>query len=217
MNRIPEPEVMDGKEQSEAYALADFQSVNADFVAQMNKTFPLKECKTAIDLGCGPAEIPIMTLRKHPHLRITAVDGSSEMLKWAAKRIEKHNVKGLSLVHKTLPLPAPPVPFDLIFSNSLLHHLHDPSMLWSEVSRQGGKGTRVYIMDLCRPESEERARQIVETYASDEPAILKHDFFFSLRAAFRPDELEVQLMEAGLARLTVEQVTDRHIVVKGEL
>ena len=61
MNRIPEPEVMEGKEQSEAYALADFQSNNADFVAQMNKTFPLEECKTAIDLGCGPAEIPIMT------------------------------------------------------------------------------------------------------------------------------------------------------------
>ena len=217
MNRIPEPEVMDGKDQSEAYARADFTSVNLAFVERMAETLNLEGMNTAIDLGCGPAEIPTLLLRRFPHFSITAVDGSAAMLTWAKRRIEAENIKGLLLKHALLPLSPPTVPYDLIFSNSLLHHLHDPTILWNEILRQGASGTQVYIMDLSRPEDEMRAREIVEEYAADEADILKYDFYHSLLAAFRPNELELQLQDANLSQLRVQQVTDRHLVVSGVL
>ena len=33
-----------------------------------------------LDLGCGPADIPLMLIRRHPQLAIDAVDGAPAML-----------------------------------------------------------------------------------------------------------------------------------------
>src|SRR5262249_21178153 len=80
-------------------------------------------------------------------------------------------------------LPLPLQSFDAIVSNSLVHHMPDPFLFWNEVVRLGRPGATVLIMDLFRPESPERAREIVEKYAADEAPILKEDFYKSLCAA----------------------------------
>jgi hypothetical protein len=59
------------------------------------------------------------------------------------------------------------------------------------------------------------ARRVVELYAESESKLLQEEFYRSLLAAFRPDEVRQQLDEAGLPALTVQPVTDRHFDVFG--
>jgi len=71
-------------------------------------------------------------------------------------------------------------------------------------------------MDLIRPDSQLEARQIVERVAANEHPVLKEDFYNSLCAAFTVNEVRSQLKSAGLP-LAVEQVTERHMNIKGLL
>jgi hypothetical protein len=84
------------------------------------------------------------------------------------------------------------------------------------VTQYAAPGAAVFIMDLRRPDSRERAGALVDEYAGTEPEILRRDFFNSLLAAFRPEEVTEQLAQAGLP-LRVEVVGDRHIIVHGNM
>src|ERR1700758_1996740 len=77
-----------------------------------------------------------------------------------------------------LPLPLPS--FAALGAHSLVHHMPDPYLFWNELVRLGKPGATVLIMDLSRPESPDRAREIVERYSGSEPPVLKEDFFNSL-------------------------------------
>jgi SAM-dependent methyltransferase len=111
----------------------------------------------------------------------------------------------------------PAASYDLLISNSLLHHLHDPAVLWEELRRLGRSGAAVLVMDLFRPEDQAAAASIVAAYAADEPEVLRRDFHASLCAAFSPEEVRAQLAAAGLAELAVRTVSDRHLLVHGRL
>ena len=117
-------------------------------------------------------------------------------------------------------LPAPDLTaagYDLVVSNSLLHHLHDPGVLWNTVKHAGRRGARVVVMDLFRAGSPAAAADIVARYAGAEPEVLRNDFYNSLLAAFTPDEVRAQLGAAGLDHFTVTIVSDRHLLVAGTL
>ena len=88
--------------------------------------------------------------------------------------------------------------------------------LWQTVRRHGRPGTAVFVMDLMRPPSRAAAEVLVGTYSGNEPEVLRHDFFHSLLAAYRPDEVIAQLQQADLA-LKVEVISDRHLTVSGVL
>ncbi len=75
----------------------------------------------------------------------------------------------------------------------------------------------VFVMDLMRPGSREDAQRLVRQYADGEPRVLQNDFFNSLLAAYRPPEVEEQLAGHGLGCLSVEIVSDRHLIVFGRL
>jgi len=70
-------------------------------------------------------------------------------------------------------------------------------------------------MDLFRPASQDEAKRLVEQYASDEPEMLKEDFFNSLCASFRIEEVDEQLKQTGIENLSTEIVSDRHLIVYG--
>ena len=57
---------------------------------------------------------------------------------------------------------------------------------------------------------------LVAEHAGDESALLQEEFYRSLLAAYRPDEVRAQLAEAGLANLEVAAVSDRHLDVWGQ-
>jgi len=218
MERVPEPELMEDPAQALAYARADFAEVNQGFVDRFRATFPHLASGSVLDLGCGPADIPIRLCRVLPRVRITAVDGSEAMLAHARRAVAEADLGDrIRLLRARLPgLPLPPRSFDAIISNSLLHHLPDPYVFWQDVQRLGRPGAVVFVMDLFRPDSPERAREIVESAAAAEDPLLKQDFFNSLLAAFTPEEVRIQL-GSGLAHLECTVVSERHWLVSGRL
>jgi ubiquinone/menaquinone biosynthesis C-methylase UbiE len=218
MERIPEPELMDDVEQARAYASADFDEPNRLFVELFRSRFPDWEGEGAIlDLGCGPGDIVLRLARCYPSCDVTGLDGSAAMLAIARQSLAGSGLEDrVRFVRGVIPgaqLPRPS--YQAITSNSLLHHLHDPGALWAAVREFAGPDAPVLVMDLMRPPSSARAMEIVETYAGDEPPVLKSDFYNSLLAAFEPGEIEGQLARADMRGMQVEAVSDRHLAIWG--
>jgi ubiquinone/menaquinone biosynthesis C-methylase UbiE len=220
MKRIPEPELMDDPGQARAYAEADFEEPNRMFVDLFLDRFRDWSGQGAIlDMGCGPGDIVLRLARAFPDCDVTGLDGSAAMLDFAHAALEGSGLEDrVRFVRGLLPGAQLPRPrYQAVTSNSLLHHLHDPSVLWEAIAELSEPGAPVLVMDLMRPDSRERAGALVETYAADEPPVLKTDFFNSLLAAFEPGEIIEQLGQAGLDSLRVEAVSDRHLAVWGRM
>ncbi len=219
MERIPEPELMDDPEQARAYADADFSEPHQAFVERFAQCFKRYRPRRVLDLGCGAADVTIRFARAYPDCELTGVDGSAAMLALAHKAIRRGKLARRIRLNES-HLPAGTVPnhvFDTLISNSLLHHLHDPQVLWRAVTDYALPRAVVFVMDLRRPDTREQASRLVEVYSGDAPELLKHDFFNSLLAAYRPEEIAAQLKQAQLAPLHVAAVGDRHVVVHGYL
>lgn len=215
MLRVPEPELMDEAEQAEAYARADFAEVNRGFVAQFLERFPAFVTGHLLDLGCGPADIPIRLCQALEAVQITGVDGAEAMLKLGRQAAQRAGVQDrLRLLRTYLPAPLPG-PFDAVVSNSLLHHLPDPSTLWQSVAQLARPGAPILVMDLRRPADPEQALALQDRYSQGEPEVLRRDFLLSLHAAFTPDEIRAQLSGAGLGHLQVSLPSDRHVLIAG--
>jgi SAM-dependent methyltransferase len=220
MQRILEPELMDEFEQARAYAEADFSEPNERFVALFEAEFPGFRSGSVLDLGCGPGDIALRLARRSPVLQVHGLDGSRPMLAFGEARLrdDPQLATRVQFLHGILPgARLPRDRYDAVVSNSLLHHLHDPMVLWRAILDHGAHGAAVLVMDLFRPESAHTARKIVEAYAGGEPEVLKTDFFNSLCAAFEPGELRAQLAACGLGTLDVRTVSDRHMIVAGRL
>jgi len=218
MERRLEPELMDDADQAAAYARADFAGVNQGFVDRFRGLFPEFARGTVLDLGCGPADIPVRMARTLPGTRIVAIDGSAAMLGWGHRAVADSAVASqVDLVCCRVPsVPFAPATFDAVISNSLLHHLPDPRVFWEAISAYGRSGAPFLVMDLFRPDSPERAREIVEAGAANEAEILKHDFYYSLLAAFSLDEVRAQL-PPSLRDVRCEIVSERHWVAWGRI
>lgn len=221
MKRRPEPELMDTHDQAAAYAAADFDASNTLFIDLLRRLVPGPlEGARALDLGCGPADISIRFLRAYPGTTCDALDGSQPMLDHARTALDA--LPGLAprcrLIQDRIPSAAlASRHYDLIISNSLLHHLPDPQVLWQTLIETGKPGAPVLIMDLMRPASPGWVEALVSTYVEDEPEVLQEDFRNSLYAAFEPAEVTEQLRLAGLDALEVTVVSDRHLAVSGRL
>jgi trans-aconitate methyltransferase len=218
MKRIPEPEMMDDPEQVRAYGRADFEEPHSNFIKLLKRFCShLGHADTILDLGCGTGDITFRVGRAFPDSVIDAVDGSAAMLSYAEEELKKRTelARRVRFIHGKIQEFTSGRRYDLIVSNSLLHHLSDPTCFWLAVKRLSAAGTRVFIMDLMRPESAEEAWRLVETYSPYEPDIMKRDFYNSLLAAFEVGEVKLQLEEAGLGGFQAERVSDRHLTVCG--
>ena len=220
MQRIPEPELMSDSEQARAYACADFNEPHSMFIEKFVECFPNEDVSgDVLDLGCGPADISIRFARVFPGCIVHGVDGAQAMLDEGIKAIAHAGLsERVQLVQGVIPeLKLQKLSYETIISNSLLHHLHRPETLWGCIKHYSVPGTKVFVMDLIRPEAKDDAKRLVEMYSGDEPAILKQDFFNSLCAAFRPEEVASQLNNTGLGGLRLSVISDRHMIIYGTL
>jgi ubiquinone/menaquinone biosynthesis C-methylase UbiE len=215
--RVPEPELMDTVEQARAYADADFTEPHEAFVVRFGERFPKFRSGRVLDLGCGTADVTVRFARAYPHVRVHGVDGASAMLDEGRRLLRAAEVGDrVSLELVRLPSGAlAGASYDAVISNSILHHLADARVLWATIASTARSGAPVFVMDLCRPASTDAAQELVDRYAAGESPVLRDDFFRSLCAAYTPDEVEVQLVDAGLERFRVERAGDRHLVVWG--
>jgi SAM-dependent methyltransferase len=212
---------MDDPRQVAAYLSADFSASNQAFADAVSAAIPAMGSPrplVGVDLGCGPADPLIRLARANPTLRLTGLDGSLPMIASARGAVARAGLGDrVTLVEACIPAVAlEPGAWDLVISKDLLHHLRDPSVLWSEVRRLARPGAWVCVMDLMRSASPEAARRIVEDAAGDADPILKEDFYNSLLAAFTPEEVAAQLSRAGLD-LTIARVNERHMRIEGRL
>jgi SAM-dependent methyltransferase len=203
MKRIPEPEIMNDPEQAAAYAGPDLDNAYWLFLQYFHKYFPNPAPGDAIlDLGCGPAAIPLRLARIYPNCEIHCVDGSAHMLAQGEEAVQREGLgHQVFFFHGTLPerLPLPRDRYGIVISNSFLHHLADPTVLWNALHEYCLPYAAVLIIDLLRPASGKEARLVVDKYLPGAPPLVRHDMLLSLCAAFTLDEVAAQLQQANLA------------------
>ncbi len=219
MPRQPEPEAMDDAEEARAYAHADFAEVNQAFVERLLELAGRRARAAALDLGTGPGDIPVRLVRARPSWHVVALDASGPMLEFARQAVERAEMSAriqlLTADAKATGLTSHA--FDVVFSNSIPHHITQVHLLWAEVKRLGKSGATVLLRDLARPESPEAARSIVQHYAAHESDLLQEEYYRSLLSAYTSAEIRTQLDGAGLEAIQVAMVTDRHLDVFGQL
>jgi len=217
VERVPEPELMDDAAQALAYAGGDFAEPHERFVSLFRETFPAWHRGTVLDLGCGPADVTLRFARAYPDAVVHGVDGAPAMLRLGEAAVTAAGCAAqVRLVAGYLPgavLPA--ARYDAVISNSLLHHLADPAVLWRTIAAHATPGAPIFVMDLQRPATPGEVDALVAHYAAGEPGLLRRDFQHSLCAAYRPEEVAAQLRAAGLDRLVVRTISDRHLLVSG--
>lgn len=211
---------MEGAEQAQAYAEADFSATDQAMVERIADLYGDGLGARIVDLGCGPGNISFRLAVRYPLSEVLGVDGSGAMLAFAEARLEQEQQGSRpagSLCFQQVLLPAPGLEggYDAVVSNSLLHHLHDPQVLWRTVRQLAAPGAAVYIKDLRRPADQATLERLVATHAAQAPPVLQHDYRQSLRAAFTAPEVEEQLRQAGLEQLLVRDLDDRYLEIMG--
>jgi trans-aconitate 2-methyltransferase len=223
LERTPEPELMDAADQVAAYAAADFAASDMAVLEQFARLCGDDPGDRLLDVGCGPGNISVLLAHRWPRARVLGLDGAPRMLAVARERwLAEPSLTGrLAFVEACLPLrdtALPGAPFTAVLSNSLLHHLHDPAVLWQTVAQLAAPGAFVCIQDLRRPASPEAVEALVVSQMEGAPEVLRHDYRASLHAAFTPEEVQQQLEQAGLAgQLQVAPLQERYLLVWGKL
>lgn len=221
MERVVGPGFLQNEAEMVAYAKGDFSGPHDAFVEYFLRYFPDIRSdveQRCLDIGCGPCDVTVRMAKRFPRMIFTALDCSARMLRQATDRIgDEGLVHQIFLQELQLPGIINGGPFDNIISNSLLHQLSDPDILWNTIKSAGICGTRILIMDLKRASSIEDARIKVQNYCGDEPEVLQNDFFNSLLAAYTVTEVLSMIKTHGLHGLRVDSVSDRHLVVHGRL
>jgi ubiquinone/menaquinone biosynthesis C-methylase UbiE len=211
LRRILEPEVMDTERDATEYDGMDFTDVNLSFALRAAELAP--EAGTVLDVGTGTARIPILFLQQSgTGLLVHAVDLSAEMLKIAARHVVRAGLSARITLHradgKVLPFPAGR--FDMVMSNSLVHHLPEPRLFFSEVARIIRPGGAVFVRDLRRPDSTAELEELVQKYAGDADPYQQKLFRDSLHASLTIPEIALLVSEAGLDGVQVVNSSDRH-------
>lgn len=165
-----------------------------------------------LDIGTGPAQIPILLAQKCPDIKITAIDLSKEMLKIAEQHVADAGLTNritLQLVDaKTLPFPDDS--FDGLISNSIVHHIHDAFKALKEMGRVVKPKGLVLIRDLIRPDTISDAQGFVDRYAADDTPYQQKLYYDSFLAAFTIQEVNHMLTQMDMSGAVVVQSTDRH-------
>ena len=210
VKRILEPEVMDTKETAEAYDAMGHGSVDQAFVDRVVALGA--KSGHFLDVGTGPAQIPILLAQRCPNINITAIDLSNEMLKIAKRHIADSDLTDRITVKlvDAKSLPYPDNTFDGLISNSIVHHIHDSLRALKEMGRVMKPKGVVLIRDLIRPETPETAQAFVDKYAAEDTPIQQKLYYESFLASFTIAEVEQMLIQADVPGAVVVQSTDRH-------
>ncbi|WP_024544610.1 class I SAM-dependent methyltransferase [Picosynechococcus sp. NKBG15041c] len=210
--RILEPEVMDDPAEAIAYDAMDFRAVNQAFADLVAETYPQEEA-LVLDLGTGTAQIPILLGQQRPQWRIKGTDLAPSMLALGQQNVAAAGLGAQIelIVADAKHLPWPNHSFDVIMSNSLIHHLPDPLPCFREMARLLKPQGAIILRDLFRPGSVAEIDQIVA--AAEGPGFddrQRQLFWDSLHAAFTLGEIQAIAQATGLANAHIYQSSERH-------
>ena len=213
--RILEPEVMGTEQEAVDYDAMDHRAVNELFVTDLLAALESERCPSTVDvldLGTGTAQIPIELCRRFKDCRVMAVDAAAHMLELA-----RYNVEAAGLIERIQLVKADAKTlgfadgfFDVVMSNSIVHHIPETSTIFQQAVRVVKSGGLLFFRDLLRPESKSRLDELVQTYAGNEGGHARQMFADSLHAALTLDEVRDLVAPFGYSGDTVQQTSDRH-------
>lgn len=234
--RVREPEVMDTADEAADYDAMDHAAVNAAFCddllrlrrSQGHGARPL----WVLDLGTGTARIPIALCARDPHVKIVGTELAHHMLARAAENVARAGLEERVLLQKSDAKRAPDGhftapdggPFDVVCSNSVVHHLPEPGAALAAWWAGVAPGARLFVRDLARPRSEGELAALVALHAGAPPEGVSLASFerqvglfrASLRAALRVDEVRAILAPLGVRPEAAQATSDRHFTLAVE-
>jgi len=225
--RTLEPEVMDTAEEAADYDAMDHSEVNRRFVddllavtdgsALSSRLDGHGDSVRILDVGTGTALIPIELFRRPISATVWAADLAAEMLILAEQNVRDAGMHGRVLLEQVdaKTLPYGDGEFDIVMSNSIIHHIPEPVDSLREMIRVLSPGGLLFVRDLLRPESDTEVESLVETYAGNENEPSQQLFRQSLHAALTVDEIRQWLTDCGWRSDDVTQTSDRHWTIAG--
>jgi len=231
MKRVPEPELMEEKEQVISYDEADFSEGEVNLINQINKyllkkNISLGEKDLIVDLGCGPGNISEKLAIKWPNTTVVGIDGSKEMILRAEynKRFSNNqkklknlryicsdikNIKSNNFLLKKK--------ISLLVSNSLIHHISYLEDFFNTRKSLSSKNTLNFHKDLKSPIDEKSALELKAQCSTKYNEILTNDYYASLRASYTFKELKNFILENDLSSLDVFEEGENYLIVYGNV
>jgi len=195
-------EVSDQEEQSDRCSLTSSTPQSANRNPQLD----------ILDLGTGTALIPIELCKRFDRCRVMACDAATSMLEQAQYNLAAVNFNERIQLKQVdaKALPFYETRFDVVMSNSIIHHIPEPIAVLREAVRVTRPGGLLFFRDLLRPQSEEERQQLVATYAAGCNDHQRQMFADSLHAALSLDEIRGLIASLGFSPESVQQTSDRH-------
>jgi ubiquinone/menaquinone biosynthesis C-methylase UbiE len=210
VDRILEPEVMDTWLEATAYDAMDFVAVNTAFAEAAIELDP--DAVKILDAGTGTARIPILMCQRRPQYLITAVDLAQSMLIVGQRNVDDAELAQRIRLERvdTKRMAYPDLEFDMLISNSLVHHLPDPLSFFQEVKRLVRPGGAILIRDLIRPESDEIVNYLVDKIGAGYDTHQQQLFRDSLKAALTLAEVQDAIDRVCLGGVKLTQSSELH-------
>ena len=211
MQRELEPEVMDTPDEAVAYDQMDHREVNRRFVDDLLAAWgPIDGPFEVVDLGTGTALIPIELCQRDERIRVVAVDAAEHMLEVARKNINRVGLADRVKLELADAKRQSLGKYDVVMSNSLVHHLPEPAMFFDRAAELVRLGGMLFVRDLFRPASEAEWQRLVDLYTAGESDHARQMFAESLRAALTIEEVRELIVARGFDSASVTATSDRH-------
>lgn len=205
---------MDEADEVEAYASAAAQayldSLDNLFVEQVLSVG--LQSGWLLDIGTGPGAIPLKIAQRCPELKAVGIDRSPRMIRTARRAAAQQGLtdRVSFMVGDAYRLGFPDACFDLVISNSLLHHLHDPLTPLDEMARVAKSQGVILLRDLSRP-SRLAFSWHVRWYGRHYSGLMKKLYIDSVRAAYAGDELAGLLRRSALPEARIFRQGRTHL------
>jgi ubiquinone/menaquinone biosynthesis C-methylase UbiE len=212
LQRVLETEAMDSAEQAQDYNSMDHGEVNRVFATDLLAAGLVADDGEILDLGTGTALIPIELCRRVHNAKVLAVDMAEHMLALGRQNVEKAGLAGRIRLERVdaKRLPYRDGQFAAVISNSIIHHLSDPSIAINEAWRVTASGGLIFFRDLFRPDNEAVIYNLVETYAAGANQRQQQMLADSFRAALTVEEVRQLIIPLGAPPESVRATSDRH-------
>ena len=231
MDREPEPELMNKKSQVKAYCAADFSLGENNLIKFISNYLKINNINLSkndliVDLGCGPGNISEKLSERWPDVNVLGIDGSQEMIREAESRVFKNKIvdkyRNLNYLcsdirkistHEILSRKK----INLLVSNSFIHHIIDIDHFFKFIVNLSNRETINFHKDLIRPKDEETALKLKDKCSQKYSSILTNDYYASLKASYRKNEVQEKLLELNLTSMNVIEESEEYLIVYGKV
>ncbi len=211
---------MDTEQEARDYDAMDHAEVNARFCDDLMAMEP--PLGRVLDVGTGTALIPIELCRRYVECVVDAIDLATHMLAVAHRNVARAGL-GDRITIARLDAKAtgwPAARFEIVMSNSIVHHIPEPGTALAEMYRLVKPGGLLFVRDLERPATAARVAELVDLYApvparASPESRAMHErqralLEASLHAALTADEVRALVAPLGIPGSAVETTSDRH-------